>query len=191
MTERSPNNVQQIQHAIAAFLQKHWKIFFTEGLLFIVLGILAVTAPHISTIGITLILGWLLLLAGCVQIIRSVSFITMPGVGLWFLIGVLQAVIGYFFIREPQQGSLTITLLLTLFFAVEGLIKIFIAMLMRPLAHWGSMLFTGVTALCLAIAVWLGWPDTGRWVLGLLLGVNMILLGRVLIKISLHHKTAS
>lgn len=162
-----------------------------EGLLFVILGIMAVSAPHVSTIGITLFLGWLLLLGGVVQIIRATRFISMPGFSLWFLIGALQAVVGYFLITEPLHGSLTLTLLFTLFFAIEGLIKMFIAMMMRPLPHWVSMFFTGITALCLAIAVWLGWPDTGYWVLGLLLGINMIALGWVLIKISLHHKTTS
>nr|WP_305909863.1 hypothetical protein [Methylomarinum sp. Ch1-1]MDP4522801.1 hypothetical protein [Methylomarinum sp. Ch1-1] len=62
--------------------------------------------------------------------------------------------------------------------------------MMRPLAHWGSMLFSGITALVLAIVVWAGWPSTGLWVLGLLLGINMIFLGWTLVRISLHHKTS-
>lgn len=191
MTKRPPLDAQQIRLAIVDFLQKHWKIFFTEGLLFVVLGTLAVAAPHVSTIGITIFLGWLLLLGGVIQIIRATRFITMPGFSLWFFIGMLQSVVGYFLVTEPLHGSLTLTMLLTVFFAIEGLIKMFIAMMMRPLAHWGSMFFTGITALCLSIVVWMGWPDTGYWVLGLLVGINMILLGWVLIKISLHHKTTT
>ena len=182
-------DLQQMQQIIVEYLQKHWKLFFAEGIFFVILGTLAIIVPHMFTLGIILFLGWLLLLGGIFQIIRAVCIITMPGFSLWFVIGLLQIVIGYFLVNEPAQGSLTITLLLTLFFAIEGLTKIYFALMMRPLSQWGWVFFSGFTALFLAIVVWMGWPQTGLWVLGLLLGVNMIFLGWSLIKISLHHKT--
>ena len=182
-------DLQQTQQIIVKYLQKHWKLFFAEGIFFVILGTLAIIVPHMFTLGIILFLGWLLLLGGIFQIIRAVCIITMPGFSLWFVIGLLQIVIGYFLVNEPAQGSLTITLLLTLFFAIEGLTKIYFALMMRPLSQWGWVFFSGFTALFLAIVVWMGWPQTGLWVLGLLLGVNMIFLGWSLIKISLHHKT--
>ena len=182
-------DLQQIQQSMLSFLQKHWKLFLAEGIFFVILGTLAIIAPHVFTIGITLFLGWLLLAGGIVQIICAVSIFNMPGFSLWLFTGVLQAIIGYFLVTEPAHGSLSLTLLLTVFFALEGIVKIYLALMMRPLAHWGRMLFTGITALALAIAVWAGWPATGLWVLGLLLGINMILLGWAFIKISLHHRT--
>ncbi|MCK5190343.1 MAG: DUF308 domain-containing protein [Methylococcales bacterium] len=182
-------DLQQMQQIIVEYLQKHWKLFFAEGVFFVILGTLAIIVPHVFTLGIILFLGWLLLLGGIFQIIRAVSIINMPGFSLWFALGLLQTVIGYFLVTEPAQGSLTITLLLTVFFAIEGLAKIYFALMMRPLSQWGWVFFSGFTALFLAIVVWMGWPQTGLWVLGLLLGVNMIFLGWSLIKISLHHKT--
>ena len=182
-------DLQQMQQIIVEYLQKHWKLFFAEGVFFVILGTLAIIVPHVFTLGIILFLGWLLLLGGIFQFIRAVSIINMPGFSLWFALGLLQTVIGYFLVTEPAQGSLTITLLLTVFFAIEGLAKIYFALMMRPLSQWGWVFFSGFTALFLAIVVWMGWPQTGLWVLGLLLGVNMIFLGWSLIKISLHHKT--
>lgn len=182
-------DLQQMQQSMLMYLQKHWKLFLGEGVFFIVLGTLAIIVPHVFTIGITLFLGWLLLVGGIVQIIRAVSIINMPGFSLWFFIGLLQAVIGYFLVAEPAQGSLTLTMLLTVFFAMEGSAKIYLALMMRPLARWDWVLFSGITALFLAIVVWIGWPETGLWVMGLLLGINMIFLGWSLIKISLHYKT--
>lgn len=188
MNKLTPINLQQMRQFMHSYLQKHWRIFFVEGFLFIILGSLAIIAPHVFTKGITLFLGWLLLIGGTVQLIRAVSIINMPGFGLWFLIGGLQAVIGYFLVTEPAQGSLTLTLFLMLFFALEGISKIYLAFMMRPLAHWGWVCFSGITAVFLAIVVWAGWPGTGQWVLGLLLGINMVFLGWALVKISLHHK---
>ena len=182
-------DLQQMQQIIVKYLQKHWKLFFAEGVFFVILGTLAIIVPHVFTLGIILFLGWLLLLGGIFQIIRAVSIINMPGFSLWFALGLLQTVIGYFLVTEPAQGSLTITLLLTVFFAIEGLAKIYFALMMRPLSQWGWVFFSGITALFLALVVWVGWPQTGLWVLGLLLGINMVFLGWSLIQISLHHKT--
>ncbi|MCK4841028.1 MAG: DUF308 domain-containing protein [Methylococcales bacterium] len=182
-------DLQKMQQTIIEYLQKHWKLFFAEGVFFVILGTLAIIVPHIFTLGIIIFLGWLLLLGGIFQIIRAVNIINMPGFSLWFAIGLLQTIIGYFLVTEPAQGSLTITLLLTVFFAIEGLTKIYFALMMRSLPKWGWVFFSGITALFLAIVVWLGWPQTGLWVLGLLLGINMIFLGWSLIQISLHHKT--
>ena len=189
MKKYSTIDLQQMQLIIVEYLQKHWKLFFAEGIFFVILGTLAIIVPHVFTLGIILFLGWLLLLGGIFQIIRAVSIINMPGFSLWFIIGLLQTFIGYFLVTEPAQGSLTITLLVTLFFAIEGLTKIYFALMMRPLSQWGWVFFSGITALFLAIVVWMGWPQTGLWVLGLLLGINMVFLGWSLIKISLHHKT--
>lgn len=179
----------KMQQSMLEYLHKHWKLFFAEGVFFVILGTLAIVIPQIFTLGIILFLGWLLLVGGIFQIIRAISIFNMPGVSIWFIIGLLQIVVGYILVTEPVQGSLTITMMLTLFFAVEGLAKIYFALMMRPLSQWGWVFFSGMTALFLAIVVWVGWPQTGLWVLGLLIGVNMVFLGWSLIKISLHHKT--
>ncbi|MGZ8953514.1 MAG: HdeD family acid-resistance protein [Methylovulum sp.] len=181
--------LQQSHQSIFNYLQKHWKIFLAEGVFFVILGTLAIIVPHIFTTAITVFLGWLLLMGGIVQIIRAASIFNMPGFSLWIIIGILQLIIGYFLVTEPTQGSLTLTMLLTVFFAMEGFTKIYLAFVMRPVANWSWVFFSGITALFLAMLVWVGWPDTGTWVLGLLVGINMVFLGWSLIKISLHHKT--
>jgi uncharacterized membrane protein HdeD (DUF308 family) len=181
--------IREIQQKMLSYLQKHWKLFAAEGVFFIILGTIAIIIPQVFTVGIALVLGWLLLIGGTVQLIRAFSMIKMPGFGLWLFIGLLQMVIGYFLVADTTEGVMTLTLLLTLFFALEGIAKIYLAFMMRPLAQWGWILFSGFTALLLAIVVWVGWPETALWVLGLLLGINMIFLGGSLLGISLQHKT--
>jgi len=180
--------LQELQLNILNYLQKHWKLFAVEGVFFIILGSIAIIIPQVFTIGIALLLGWLLLVAGIFQIIRSLSLRNMPGISFWLFSGLLQVIIGYFLVIKPMAGILTLTMLLTLFFALEGVVKISMALMMRPLSRWGWVFFSGLTSLFLAIVVWAGWPGTASWVLGLLLGINMIFLGYSLLNISLHHK---
>ena len=180
--------LQEIQEKMQQYFQTHWKLFLIEGIFLIILGLIAILVPHFFTVAIVVSLGWILLLGGVMLVTRALMFFDMPGFGLWLFMGVLQAGIGYLFLSQPLDGILTLTLLMTLFFALEGLAKIAFALLMRPLTHWGYVLFSGITALFLAIVVWAGWPGTAEWVLGLIFGINLFFGGWSLVNISLHHK---
>ena len=180
--------IKQMQQQMLAYFQSHWKLFLAEGIVLIVLGIIAIVAPHFFTVAIVVSLGWILLFGGTFLIVRALSLFRMPGFGLWLFMGLLQFIIGYLFLAQPLEGILTLTMLVTLFFALEGVAKISFALMMRPLAHWGYVLFSGLTALFLALVVWMSWPGAAEWLLGLLFGINLFLGGWSLVTISLRFK---
>jgi uncharacterized membrane protein HdeD (DUF308 family) len=186
--ESNTLEIKQMQQKMQDYFQTHWKLFLAEGILLIILGLIAILIPHFFTVAIVVSLGWILLLGGTFLIIRALLFFRMPGFGLWLFMGILQCVIGYLFLAQPLEGILTLTILMTLFFALEGVAKISFALMMRPLAHWGFVLFSGLTALILALVVWMGWPGTAEWLLGLLFGINMFFGGWSLVNISLRYK---
>ena len=186
--ESTTLEIKHIQQQMQAYFQTHWKLFLAEGILLIILGIIAIIVPQFFTVAIVVSLGWILLFGGIFLIVRALYFFRMPGFGLWLFMGLLQAVIGYLFLTQPLDGMLTLTLLMALFFALEGFAKISFALMMRPLAHWGFVLFSGVTALILAVVVWVGWPGMADWILGLFFGINMFFGGWSLVNISLRHK---
>ena len=189
--DSTPVEIKQIQQQMQHYFQTHWKLFLAEGIFLIILGVIAIIVPHFFTVAIVVCLGWILLFGGIFLITRALLFFRMPGFGLWLFMGILQFIIGYLFLAQPLQGILTLTLLMTLFFALEGIAKISFALMMRPLAHWGFVLFSGITALILAVVVWMGWPGTAEWLLGLLFGINMLFGGWSLVNISLRHKDNS
>jgi uncharacterized membrane protein HdeD (DUF308 family) len=182
------SGISTLQLQVLSYLQQHWKWFAAEGLFFIILGTTAIIVPNVFTLGITLFLGWLLLVSGIFQTVRVISIRNMPGFGLWLFSGILQIIFGYFLVADPMEGRMTLTLLLSVFFSMDGLAKVSLAVMLRPLARWGWMVFSGITSLLLAMIVWAGWPETALWVPGLLLGINLIFTGWTLLYISLHHK---
>jgi uncharacterized membrane protein HdeD (DUF308 family) len=188
INNNKPLALQEIQEKMQQYFQSHWKLFLAEGILLIILGLVAILIPHFFTVAIVVSLGWILLFGGVFLITRALMSFGMPGVWLWLFMGFLQAMIGFLFLSQPLDGILTLTLLVTLFFALEGFSKIAFALMMRPLTHWGYVLFSGITALFLAIVVWAGWPGTAEWILGLLFGINLFFGGLSLVNISLHHK---
>jgi uncharacterized membrane protein HdeD (DUF308 family) len=62
-------------------------------------------------------------------------------------------IIGLLFIRRPGEGAVTLTLLLIVFFVVEGFSKV-IFHTIRPFANWGWVLANGVVGILLSFYLW-------------------------------------
>jgi len=159
------------------WLQSHRYLLFFEGIIFSLLGFLAVTLPAISTLSAELFIGWLLVFAGSVQLYRAIKSRHARGFLGSLLSSVLYVIFGVWLVLFPVAGMFSLTFLLTLFFIAEGVAKIILAFQLRPLRPWGWFLLNGLLALLMGFIIWAGWPGTAFWVLGLLVGVNMTFFG--------------
>jgi len=187
-TNTIATELAHMQQKILGYLQTHWRLFLIEGIFFILLGFSAIIVPQFFTVVIVLFLGWIILFGGIVHVSRALFFRDMPGFGLWLGLGILQLIVGYLLIANPLAGVLTLTMMMALFFGIEGIIKIYWAFMLRPLPQWGIVLFSGVTALLFAVIVLAFWSQTEHWLLGLFVGINMIMLGWSMVRISLRYK---
>jgi uncharacterized membrane protein HdeD (DUF308 family) len=181
-------DLKQTQHKMLDYMQTHWRLFLFEGLFFILFGFAAIIVPQVFSVVIVIFLGWLIVFGGIIHVSRALYFKEMPGFGLWLGLGLLQLVVGFLLIVDPVAGVLTLTLMMTLFFAVEGSLKIYLALTMRPLPHSNYVLLSGITALVMAAIILVFWSETAAWLLGLFLGINMMVLGGAMVKMSLLHK---
>lgn len=159
------------------WLQNHRYLLLFEGIVFILLGFIAIALPGISTLSTELFIGWLLIFAGAVQLYRTIKARHAPGFIGSLLISLLYIIFGILLILFPIAGILSLTVLLTIFFIAEGIAKIILGFQLRPFRRWGWFLLNGVLALIIAYIIWAGWPGTAFWVLGLLVGINMIFFG--------------
>jgi uncharacterized membrane protein HdeD (DUF308 family) len=86
----------------------------------------------------------------------------------------LFILVGSLFLRNPGEGLLTLTLLLIVFFMVEGISKVIFALTIRPFPNWGWVLGSGIVGILLAFYLWASIPVTAVWLLGVLLGIELI-----------------
>ncbi len=190
-TDTIATELAHMQQKMLVYLQAHWRLFLIEGIIFILLGVSAVVIPQFFSVVIVIFLGWIIVLAGAIQVSRALFLRNMPGFGLWLSLAVLQIVVGYLLIADPIVGVFTLTMMMTLFFAFEGLTKMYWAYKLRPLPDWNYVFFSGVTALVFAVIILIFWSETAHWVLGLLVGINMIVMGWSMVKMSLRHKVSN
>jgi uncharacterized membrane protein HdeD (DUF308 family) len=181
-------DLDRLQSAVVNSLHAHWRLFLTEGIILFILGLLAIVVPPIATITVAVLIGWLLLLSGIVGLISTFRMRSAPGFWWSLLSAVIGIVAGVVLLRWPLSGALSLTLILTVFLVLEGIISILYAFEhKRELSgRWGFMLFSGVVDLCLAGIIFAGLPGTAAWAIGLLVGINLVFGGSALIAMALH-----
>jgi uncharacterized membrane protein HdeD (DUF308 family) len=110
--------------------------------------------------------------------------------GFWWSLvsAILGIAAGIMLLLRPLSGVLSLTLVLIVFFVIEG-----VASMMFALEHkrelsgrWGWMLASGIIDLILAAIIFVGLPGTAAWAIGLVVGINMVFGGRALIAMALH-----
>lgn len=187
----NPSDSDRIQVAVSTSLHAHWLFFLVEGIILLGLGMTAIVLPLIATVAIAIIVGWLLLLSGVVGLIASYRMRRAPGVWWSLLSAILGIAAGFVLLRWPLSGALSLTLILTVFFVIEGVASIFYALEhKRELSgRWSGMLISGVIDVLLAGFILLGLPGTAGWAIGLLVGINMVFGGAAIIAMALHART--
>jgi uncharacterized membrane protein HdeD (DUF308 family) len=187
LAKRSPSA------AVAQSTRDHWGLFLAEGIAVSILGIAAIIVPPIAGLFATVVLGWLLLVAGVVGLVATLRARKAPGFG-WSLLSALAAVIaGGLLLWNPFQGLVTLTYVLTAFFIVDGTLVIVLAIAHRRelTGKWEWMMLNGVIDLILAGTIIFGFPGTLVWAFGLLVGIDMIFGGASLIAMALEARKAA
>jgi uncharacterized membrane protein HdeD (DUF308 family) len=184
----SMNTPQQIQSAMATSLREHWVLFLVEGIILVILGLVAIVVPPIATLAVELLFGWLFLISGIASLITTFLMRKAPGFWWSLVSAILGIAAGIVLLIWPLTGVLTLTLVLIVFFAIEGAASIMFALEHRRelSGRWGWMLASGVIDLILAAIIIEGLPGTAAWALGLLVGINMLFGGSALIGMALH-----
>jgi uncharacterized membrane protein HdeD (DUF308 family) len=190
MSNQALPGLDGIQSRLAAAIHAHWKLFLAEGIVMMVLGLLAIAVPEVATLAITILIGWLFFVGGIFRTISVVQHRAMPGFAWSLLIAVLAILLGLILILRPIAGVLTLTIWLIVFFIIEGIAAIFLAIEhRRHLSSWGWVLLSGLVDLLLAYLIWDGWPSSAAWAIGLLVGINMVFVGLSLVMTALAART--
>jgi uncharacterized membrane protein HdeD (DUF308 family) len=155
------------------------------AIVIIILGFLAIALPLATSVGVVVVVAWLILLAGGFQLIHAFQ---SKGVGstVWkIVVALLYLIVGIYFLLNPLLAVAGVTLALAVFFVVEGVMDLVIYFQNRKTAGSGWILFNGVVTLILGVMVWRQWPSSSGWLIGTLVGISMIMTGTTRLMLSL------
>jgi uncharacterized membrane protein HdeD (DUF308 family) len=170
--------MSQTQTPAAALVEgavaEHRTWFIVLGIVLILLGIGAIVFPLMTTIAVKIMIGWLFLIGGVVQIIHAFSTQKWSSFFFNLLVGALYVFAGGWLAFFPFTGIITLTIFLAAMFIVQGILEFGMALKMRPQSGWLWMLISGIIAVLLGILIFGGLPGTAIWVIGLLVGINLL-----------------
>jgi uncharacterized membrane protein HdeD (DUF308 family) len=171
---------QVMREAMRQTVKRHSMLYLIQGGLMVLAGIVALFYPLFSALAVVALLGWLLIISGFVQGISLIGAQKVPHFWLQLLSVVLSLIIGLMFLRNPGQGFFTLTMLLIVYFMVEGISKVIFSLTIRPFPNWTWVLASGLIGILAAVFLWSSLPVKAAWLLGLLLGVLLISEGAAL-----------
>ncbi len=171
----------------ASAMPAHWRVFAVEGVVLVGLGLAATFVPPMAGLVATIVLGWLFLMAGIVGLACTIGAARTPGF-IWSLLSALAAIVaGAVLLWNPLRGLVTLTLVLTFFFIVDGALMVVLGLAHRRelSRRWAWLVVNGIIDLFLAGVIIAGLPGTLVWALGLLVGIDMVFAGAALIAMAL------
>ena len=148
------------------------------GVGLILLGVIALAFVVIASVATTILLGVLLIVAGLAQIAASVAFWQRRrgGFMLGIILGALCLISGISCLVNPAASLHALTLILGVYFVGSGIARSFINVRER-FPGWGWGIATSASEILLGVLTLAWWPDTSLFVLGTILGVQLIFSG--------------
>jgi len=163
------------------------------GILMFICGILAISLPLASSIGIVILLAWLILFAGISHLIFAFHSHSIGGFLWQILLALIYGATAIYMLMNPLLGVLSLTLVLAVFLLVEGILEMALYFRIRQVRHAGWVLFDGIVTLILGILIWAQWPSSSIWVIGTLVGISLIFSGisRLMLSLAVPHLSAA
>jgi uncharacterized membrane protein HdeD (DUF308 family) len=163
-----------------ATLRKYSTWFTIYGVLIALLGILAIAMPYIATIATSIFIGWLLV-AGGVFGLYAVYSAGKDAPGFWWnlITAILYLAAGIVLLNNPVTGALSLTIVLAAYLLAGGAAKVVLGFQHKrdiPNA-WFWILLSGLVDIGLALLLIAGLPGTAFWAIGLLVGINLLMMG--------------
>jgi uncharacterized membrane protein HdeD (DUF308 family) len=174
--------------ADADMLRKHSTWFIAYGALMFALGVFAIIAPGVATLAVTLMVGWLLLLGGAFGLFAVISG-GMSAPAFWWnlLTTIVYFLAGLAVLTRPMAGTVTLTIIFAAYLLAGGVMRIMMGFGYRSQipSAWFWVVFSGIVDLVLAFIIMSGLPGTAEWVIGLLVGINLVMMGFSIVMIAL------
>jgi uncharacterized membrane protein HdeD (DUF308 family) len=151
------------------------------GVIVIVMGILAMLAPVVTGLSIIFVIGIFVILAGISRLVLAFQASTTNMMFLMSAIGVLTVLCGIALLSNPLFASGLLTILLSIYFIVDGALEFSSGLTFRELSGSGWLIFAGLISILLGIMIMAQFPISGMWAIGILFGIKLFFVGIVMI----------
>ncbi|HZY59927.1 MAG TPA: DUF308 domain-containing protein [Candidatus Binataceae bacterium] len=149
------------------------KWFLALGALLLILGTAGIGVATMLELTSLLVFGPMLLVSSVLQFLTACFTEKKHERLLHFAAAGSEMVLGFFIMVHPLQKIVDLVALIAIVLIVGGLVRLAHSLTTQSRDRaW--IVMTGVIALLLGIAVWIGWPVAQLWFVGLCIAVDFI-----------------
>ena len=169
-------------------LRKSWRAVMAIGVLAIPIGCFAILVPAVASVGTAIFVGWVLMAVGIFLVAAAFTAHSIGSVLLRLIWALLTFLVGLWLVVEPDNGTLTLTLVLGIYFLFMGASRLGIALADRGKPNAGLLGLSGIAGLLVGILILAELPSSADWAIGLLVGIDLIFAGWMLVSVALYGK---
>ena len=169
-------------------LKKNWAWMLSLGIVMVILGIIGLGMTVLFNEIVVMYFGFLLLFGSGVQLMQAFRAEAWKGRVWHVLIALVYIVGGFIAVTEPVVAGMTLALLIAWTLIVIGVLRLFMALQMRGANGWLWTLVGGVLSVVLGVMIINEWPQSGLWVIGLFVAIEILFAGWSQIMIALAAK---
>ena len=168
-------------------IARHWKLLLAIGILCDIVGVYSILVPIVTSISVTVLVGWALVVGGIVQLGHALRRdLTWSWDDAWRLLACgLTIVAGVWILLAPLTGTVTLTVVLVAWFWAIGVLRLMAWWKLRRVERSWIVGVNGAASLLLGILIWANLPSSTTWAIGLLVGIELLFAGSGLIMAAL------
>jgi uncharacterized membrane protein HdeD (DUF308 family) len=170
-------NATQGLRGPAATAKKITGWYIAAAVFLILLGIFGIVEPGLAGLGVTLLVGWILIGGAVMHFMAAFKGGGAKQVIFQIFIGLVYLIGGVYFLTHTIMGTATLTLLLSGVILAEGVIEILSYFRMRGEGASFWILINGIITLLLGCLIFFHWPSSSVWAIGTLVGINLLMTG--------------
>ncbi|MBK5941938.1 HdeD family acid-resistance protein [Halochromatium roseum] len=158
-------------------LEKNWGWLLAFGLLSIVLGTVGLGMTFMLTELAIVFFAALLIVGGVFQLLDALKCNGWKSTAWHVLIALLYVAAGVYMTLHPTLAAVSLTLLLGAMFITVGLLRAIMAFQLKPAKGWWWPLVSGLVSLVLGSLILAEWPQSGLFIIGLFIAIELIFNG--------------
>ncbi|WP_321367041.1 DUF308 domain-containing protein [uncultured Celeribacter sp.] len=159
----------------------NWKTWVAIGVLTFIFGLLALGNAVATSLAITVLLGTLFILAGAAKLWAGFSGVEHENRVFSMIWGLISLMIGVSFVANPMDGTVSLTLVITFFLLISGVVRLLMSWRMRESRLFWMLLLSGAVTVLLGGYILGNFAAISLSLLGLLLGIELLVDGAALI----------
>jgi len=169
---------EEVLEIVSEAITKNRKRLMWFGIISLILGVIGTFMSTIITMTSVIMLGIFVIIIGIIFFIEVFSAPKWKGKLFSFVIATLYIISGAIMIGNPMGSAVSFTLFIAIILIVLGIARIIIAFQVKNQTDgWIWIIFSGILNILLGVMIYAQWPESGLWVIGLFVSIDLIIQG--------------